>query len=115
MTAFRAISLSAHGAVEIALGLATMVAPFVLGFGTAGGIAALLIGLVIVGSALTTVDMRSINVGAHYALDHVMAPAILLAALGLGILAGDRHATAYLAAVAVVQLGLNATTRYTAA
>jgi hypothetical protein len=101
--------------VEIALGLVTMVAPFLLGFGVAGGIAALLIGLVIVGAALTTIDPRSINVGAHYALDHVMAVAMVVAALGLGVLAGDRHATAYLAAVAIVQLGLNLTTRYTAA
>jgi hypothetical protein len=97
------------------VGIATMAAPFLLGFGTAGGIAALLIGLVIVGAALNTIDTRQINVGAHYALDHVMALAMLLVALALGIFAGDRHATAYLAAAAVVQLGLNVTTRYTAA
>ena len=115
MTAFRAISLPAHGVVEITVGLVTMVAPFLLGFGTAGGIAALLIGLIIVGAALTTIDTRSLNVGAHYALDNVMALAMIVAALALGFLAGDRHATAYLAAAAVVQLGLNLTTRYTAA
>jgi hypothetical protein len=44
-----------------------------------------------------------------------MTLAILVAALGLAAFAGDRHATAYLAAVAVVQLGLNFGTRYTAA
>jgi hypothetical protein len=115
MTVFRGISLSAHGAVEIVLGLATMVAPFLFGFGTAGGVAALLIGLTLVGAALSTVDARTINVAAHYAFDHTMAIAILVAALTLGIVAGDRHATAYLAAVAVVQLGLNLGTRYTAA
>ena len=115
MTAFRAISLPAHGAMEIALGLVTMVAPFLLGFGAAAGITSLLIGLVIVGAALNTIDPRSINVGAHYALDHVMALTMLVAALALGILAGDRHATAYLAAAAIAQLGLNVTTRYTAA
>ena len=115
MTVFRGISLSAHGAVEILLGLATMVAPFLFGFSTAGAIAALLIGMTLVGAALSTVDARSINVAALHAFDHAVAIAILGAALALGILAGDRHATAYLAAVAVAQLGLNMSTRYTAA
>jgi hypothetical protein len=115
MTVFRAISLQTHGAIEILLGIATMVAPFLLGFSTAGGIAALLIGLVLVGAALSTIDARSINVAAHHAWDHTATLTMLVAALALGILAGDRHATAYLAAVAVVQLGLNAGTRYTAA
>jgi hypothetical protein len=115
MTVFRGISLSVHGAVEVVLGLATMVAPFLFGFGTAGAIAALLIGLTLVGAALSTVDARSVNVAAHYAFDHTAAIAILVAAPALGVLAGDRHATAYLAAVAVVQLGLNLGTRYTAA
>jgi hypothetical protein len=115
MTVFRAISLPAHGAVEILLGLMTMVAPFLFGFGVAGGIAALLIGLLLVGAALTTVDRHAMNVGAHYAFDYVAALGILVAALAVGIFAGDKHATAYLAAVAVVQLGLNLGTRYTAA
>src|SRR5581483_4177881 len=101
MTAFRAISLSAHGAFEILLGLATMVAPFVLGFGVAGGVAAMIVGLLLVGAALSTVDARSINVGAHYAFDYAMALATIVAALGSGLAAGDRHATAFLAAVAV--------------
>jgi hypothetical protein len=115
MTVFRAISLSAHGAIEIVLGLMTMVAPFVFGFGVSGGIAALLIGMLLVGAALSTVDARTVNVAAHYTFDHVVAFAILVAALGVGLVAGDKHATAYLAAVAVVQLGLNFGTRYTAA
>jgi len=115
MTVFRAISLSAHGAIEILLGIATMVAPFLLGFSTAGGIASLLIGLLLVGAALSTIDARSMNVAAHYAWDHAATIAVLGAALALGILAGDRHATAYLAAVAVAQLGLSFGTRYTAA
>jgi hypothetical protein len=115
MTVFRAISLSAHGAIEIVLGLMTMVAPFLFGFGVAGGVTALLIGMLLVGAALTTVDARTVNVAAHYTFDYVVALAILVAALALGLLAGDKHATAYLAAVAVVQLGLNMGTRYTAA
>jgi hypothetical protein len=115
MTVFRAISLSAHGPIEIVLGFATMVAPFLLGFTTAGAIASVLIGLLLVGAALSTIDARSMNVAAHYAWDQAAAIAMLGAALALGVLGGDRHATAYLAAMAVVQLGLNFGTRYTAA
>jgi hypothetical protein len=115
MTVFRGISLSAHGAVEVLLGLATMVAPFLFDFSTAGAIAALLVGLTLVGAALSTLDARTVNVAAHHAFDQAIAIAVLVAALALGIVADDRHATAYLAAVAVAQLGLNLSTRYTAA
>ncbi|MCW3066542.1 MAG: hypothetical protein JWN32_3714 [Solirubrobacterales bacterium] len=115
MTVFRAISLSAHGAIEIVLGFATMVAPFLFGFSVAGGVVAMLVGLLLVGAALSTVDARTVNVAAHYAFDNMAALGVLVAALALGIFVGDRHATAYLAAVAVVQLGLNLGTRYTAA
>jgi hypothetical protein len=115
MTAFRAISLSVHGAIEMMLGLATLVAPFVLGFGAPGAIVAVAVGAVLIGAALSTVDARTINVSAHHAFDHTISLAILVAALGLAAFAGDHHATAYLAAVAIVQLGLNLGTRYSAA
>src|SRR3979490_1913575 len=52
MTAFRLISLPAHGALEMLAGLFTMVAPFLFGFTPAGTVAAVVIGALIVGLSL---------------------------------------------------------------
>jgi hypothetical protein len=114
MTAFRIFSLPAHGAIELVVGLATMAAPFALGFGPAGTVAAVAIGALIAGLALSTgsSDRGGLSVGGHFAADRGIAFGLLLSAAVLGAAADDRPAALFLAAMAVTQTGLNITTRY---
>jgi hypothetical protein len=116
MTALRLISLPLHGALEMSAGLATMAAPFVLGFGPAGAMIAVLIGAALVGLALATtapdgVGRHAPSIATHYAFDYGMATGLLGAAVVVG-LAGDRIAAVFFAAMALAQLSLNLTTRY---
>ena len=86
MTAFRLISLPFHGALELLLGVSTMAAPFVLGFGAAGTVVGLVVGALVVGLAL----------GAGLILS----------------IAGDAVAGVFFAAASAAQIALNLTTRY---
>jgi hypothetical protein len=113
MTAFRLISLPIHGAAELAFGLLTLVAPFLLGMGTAGTIVAVVAGALIVGLAFSTLDETTVRVADHHAYDYAMLGALGAAAVLLGA-AGDRAAALYFAAATAAQLALNLTTRYSA-
>ncbi len=109
----RIVSLPAHGAVELLLGMLTMVAPFLIGATPAGTVVLAGIGAVVVGLALTTVDDASVAVHAHHTYDLGLAVGLLGAAVALAA-AGDAAATTYAAIAGVVHLGLNLVTRYSA-
>ncbi len=113
MTTFRLISLSTHGAAELLLGVLTIAAPFVLGFGAGATVITVAVGALLVGLALSAVDPASTSVAAHSRLDNLMALAVLAGALTLG-LSRDAGAATLLFAVGLAQIGLNLTTRYTA-
>src|SRR3954467_9010932 len=113
MTAFRLISLPLHGALELAIGLATMVAPFLLGFGAAGTVIAIVVGALVVGLALgaAVAETGTIDIAAHYAYDVGLA----LGLLGAGVLlatSGDTPAALWFLSASAAQLALNLTTRY---
>jgi len=113
MTAFRLISLPFHGALELLLGVSTMAAPFVLGFGAAGTVVGLVVGALVVGLALgaAVADSGTIDISAHYAYDLGIAVGLLGAGLILSI-AGDAVAGVFFAAASAAQIALNLTTRY---
>jgi hypothetical protein len=113
MTVFRLISLPFHGALELAIGLATMVAPFVLGFGAAGTVIAVVVGALVVGLALGAAvsETGTIDVAAHYAYDVGLALGLLGAGVVLAI-AGDAPAAVWFLSASAAQLALNLTTRY---
>ena len=115
MTALRLISLPTHAVFEMAGGLALMAAPFVLGFSAAGLVAAVVVGALVVGLALSaaTADGSGLPIAAHFAFDRGIAFGLLGGALVLG-LAGDEAAAAVFAAMSLGQAALNVTTRYTA-
>ena len=115
MTAFRLISLPAHGALELAMGMALMASPFLLGFGAAGTIVAIVVGALVVGLALNAAvaDTGAIDIAAHYAYDLGLTAGLLGAGVVLAI-HGDAPAALVLLAASAVQLGLNVTTRYSA-
>ncbi|HVE69248.1 MAG TPA: hypothetical protein VNB64_11765 [Solirubrobacteraceae bacterium] len=115
MTALRLISLPTHAVLELAGGLVLMAIPFLLGFTPAGLVAAVAVGALVVGLALsaTATDGSGLHIAAHFAFDRGIALGLLGGALVLG-LAGDTAAAAVFAAASLGQAALNLTTRYTA-
>jgi hypothetical protein len=113
MTALRpTISLPTHGAFELPVGVFALIAPFALGFGPAGAVLSLLIGVCIVGLALDAAQLPT-QVTAHQAFDYGIALAAVLVAVPLA-LAGDAAAALFLGGVGIALLALDAATRYTA-
>jgi hypothetical protein len=115
VTAIRLIPLPIHAALELAIGLFTMAAPFLLGFGLPAAVVAVAIGALITGVALAgTVDERgssALPVSALYAFDYGIAVGLVGAGAVVG-LAGDPAAALALALIGGAQLLLNLTTRY---
>lgn len=112
MTVIRPISLPLHGAFELLIGVLALVAPFALGFGLAGSVVSILIGVCIVGLALDAAQ-ESARVSAHQAFDYGIAFAAVLVAVPLAIV-GDAVAALSLGALGLAQLALDGTTRYSA-
>ena len=115
MTAFRLISLPAHGALELLAGLLTMVAPFLFGFTAAGAVVAIVIGALVVGLSLATAstEQGSMPIAAHFAFDR----GIVIGLLGAGVLvglAGDAAAALFFGLIGAALLALSLTTRYSA-
>ena len=115
MTAIRLIPLPLHGAFQMAAGLATMVAPFVLGFEPAATLIGFVVGAVLVGVALASVtDERgqlSVHISTLHAADYGLAIG-LLGAAAIVALDGDQVAGLTFGALACLQLALNLMTRY---
>jgi hypothetical protein len=112
MTAFRLISIGLHGALELVVGVALLVAPFALGFGPAATVASVAVGALVVGLALgaATLDEGG-SVSSHYAYDW---GAVLGLALGGVILAlaGSAIAGLTFAGAALAMTALALITRY---
>jgi hypothetical protein len=92
-------------------GMALMVVPFALGLSTAGMLAGVVVGALIVGLALQALDVgRTTSVSAHHAADLGVAVGLGGAAVVFGA-AGDPAGLVF-GGAALVQLALNLTTRY---
>lgn len=117
MTAFRLIPLPVHGALELVVGVAAMVASYGLGFSPAGMVIGFFAGAAIVGVALSsTPDARGVPalaVSTHHAADHGLALGLGASALLLAI-AGDTLAGLVLGGIAATHMIINVSTRYTA-
>jgi hypothetical protein len=115
MTVLRLISFPMHAVVEIALGLATLAAPFALGFGPAGIVAGVVIGTLLIGLALPAVtEDRNHSVVAHLAADRGLIAGLAGSALVLA-LGGEDLAATYFAAGGLLLLALSTVTRYSRA
>jgi len=105
----RTISLPTHAALELALGIALLAAPLALGLEPAGLVAAVSLGVLMVGLALAGTD--SLPLSTHQAFDLA-----LVAALGGGgialALAGEPAAGLLLALTGGLQLALLTLTRW---
>lgn len=117
MTVFGLLPLPVHAALRLLTGLLTILAPFALGFDPAGLVLSVVIGALVVGMALLAVgDERGrpvVPVASLFAWDYGVVLGTLGAALLLGV-AGDTAAGLGLCAIALVQLGGNLLTRYSA-
>jgi hypothetical protein len=109
------ISLNLHGAFEIVAAPALIVAPFLIDFPTAGGIASFVIGVLLMGLTLSTLsEPRSIPLTAQAGLERVLAVAMILTGLAIGLVGGFATATIFMAGFGIAHLALTSQTRYSA-
>jgi hypothetical protein len=114
MTIARLLPLDVHGALEVVLGPALMVAPFVFGFDVATAVASVTLGVLILAVALAThaTEHGPIPISTHAAFD--VGFTIALAAAGVvSAIAGDIAAGVVLAGAAVTLTLITSLTRYT--
>lgn len=113
MTVLRpTISLPTHAALELLVGVLALAAPFALGFGLAGAVVSVLVGVSAIGLALDAAEHPA-RVSAHQALDYGIAFAAVVAAVPLALV-GDAAAAICLAVAGLVLLALDGVTRYSA-
>jgi hypothetical protein len=109
MTSIRRLSLPAHGAVELLVGLALLGLPFVLQLGGAPLVVAVAAGIVVAGIGLSAAD--AIPLRTHLALDQGVVAALVGAALAMAV-GGQAAAAALLGMAGLAQLALVSGTRW---
>jgi len=114
MTLNRRFTLPAHGVVEVVLGMITLFSPALFSFGHGGVVAAILLGSLLIGMAVTVSADNGSSLGWHHLFDVTFVVATAIAAFCLAV-AGEASAAVFLAALAIVQSGLNVSTRYAVA
>lgn len=117
MTAVRLIPLPIHAALRMATGILTMAAPFLFGFAPAATVVAVVLGAVVTGVAMGGVQdergLTALPISTIHAFDYGVVFGTFGAAVVLGA-SGDAAAATVLAAIALVQLGGNVLTKYSA-
>jgi hypothetical protein len=111
----RTVPVTLHGALEVFLAPAIMAAPFVLGLGEVATAIAILVGAVMMGSALSLVgERRTVPLSAHAGFDYTLAWIAVAGGLVAGLL-GDPAGMSFLVGVGAAQALLTATTRFSLA
>ena len=105
----RSISLPLHSALELLGGLALLAGPFLLGAAPAGLVAAVSLGVLLVGMALAGPD--ALPLSAHQSFDLMLVAALAGGGLGLAV-SGDLAGGLLLALVGALQLTLVSMTRW---
>ncbi len=116
MTAFRAIPLQVHGALEVLAAPLLLVAPFVLGFTAAAGAISFAVGVLLVGLALSLNsegDRGSLPLSAHAGFDYILAATLILTGILVGIATQDQAATLFMVGFGSAHLALTTSTRFT--
>ena len=112
----RGIPISIHSAVEVFAAPAIMVAPFVLGFGPAATVLAVLLGVTLLGLALQLeTPGRSMPLRAHAGFDYLLAIAAVTGGLAVGLIADEWNAAVFLVGIGIAMVVLSAATRFTTA
>jgi hypothetical protein len=110
MSTTRRLSLPAHGALELLVGLLLLGAPFAAGLGAAGLVFGVVAGTLVAGLGLAGADALPLR--AHQALDQTVAIVLLGIAVALAF-AGEIAGGAVVGAAALAELALVAGTRWT--
>jgi hypothetical protein len=116
MTAFRAIPLHVHGALEVLAAPLLLVAPFVLGFGILAGVVSISVGILLIGLALSLFgegERGSLPLSAHLGFDYALALVTIAAGLLVGAVTGDQAATIFMVGFGSAHLALTTSTRFT--
>jgi hypothetical protein len=114
MSAFRAIPIHVHAALEVAAAPLLIVAPFALGFGYVAGALSIALGVLLIGLAASVYGDTSrgnVPLSAHAGLDYALAAATI----GVGVIAGiagDYIATVFLVGFGSAHMALTASTRF---
>ena len=109
----RVIPHTTHAATEIAGGAWVMVAPFVLGLGTAATVVSVLVGALLISLAVQVSEpRRAIPLSAHAGFDYALAAATIVAGAAIGALTGEWRSTIFLVAVGSALVALTASTRW---
>jgi hypothetical protein len=112
----RAISISAHSAIEVIAAPAIMAAPFLLGFGQAATVIAVTLGAVLLGLALQVEGPnRSVSLSAHAGFDYLLAAVAAIGGLAIGLVTDEWYAAIFLVGVGAAQVALTASTRFSVA
>ncbi len=113
---FRGIPATAHSAIEVIAAPAIMVAPFVLGFGTAATVLTVAIGALLLTLALQ-IDSpsRSVPLSAHAGFDYTLAFAAAVGGAAVGFISGELGAAIFLVGVGAAMALLTVSTRFTMA
>jgi hypothetical protein len=115
MSVTRTIPLPIHAGLEAFAAPAIMAAPFALGLSTIATGVAVVVGAVLLGSALALMGTeRTVSLSAHAGSDYALAYVSIAGAIAAG-LAGDLTGTVFLAGVGAAMLVLTATTRFSIA
>lgn len=111
----RGISLSTHAVIEILAAPVLMAAPFFLGFGVTAGAAALVLGTMLMGLAISlATEERSMPLSTHAAFDYTFGVLTILAGAGLGLATDNPTATLFMVGFGAAHMALTASTRYSA-
>jgi hypothetical protein len=110
MSTIRRLSLPAHGAVELLIGIVLLTAPFVAALAPGALVVSVVAGALVVGVGLAGAD--ALSPAAHQALDEAVVTVLLGLAVAMAI-AGEPSGATLVGAAALGELLLVAGTRWT--
>ncbi len=115
MTAFRAVPIHVHGALEVVAAPLLLAAPFAFGFSTLAGAASIALGVLLIGLALSVYgegDRGGLPLRAHAEFDYLLAAVTIFIGIAVGLAAGDYAAGIFMVGFGSAHLALSASTRY---
>lgn len=110
MTLARLVPLQLHAAIEALLAPALIVGPFLLGLSSAAVVCGVVIGALLMGSALQA-SAKTPRVSIHVGTDMLIGALIAGVAIGFAVV-GQPLAAILFGAIAAVEMLLFSTTRY---
>lgn len=115
MTLSRAVSLPAHGAIEVFAAPAITAAPFVFGFSIAATAISIVVGVLLLTFALQLEGpRRAVPLSAHADFDYALAVVAISAGVAIALATGAWAESVFLVGIGAAQVALTASTRFSA-